>query len=121
MVSESCQLALFESPSPRQIGQCCWGTVSTSEWKPKLFRSWSDLSSASSGCPASGRRVGPFDKSLKEGMERGRVEGELQDKSRVVLQGLIMRAAGLVSWMLCLCWSGWLQADVANEGGAVVC
>lgn len=47
--------------------------------------------------------------SFKEGMERGRVEGELEDKSRVVLQGLIMRAAGLVSWMLCLCWSGWLQ------------
>lgn len=54
-------------------------------------------------------------------MERGRVEGEPEDKSRVVLQGLIMRAAGLVSWMLCLCWSGWLQADVANEGVAVVC
>lgn len=54
-------------------------------------------------------------------MERGRAEGELEDKSRVVLQVLIMRAAGLDSWTLCLCWSGWIQADVANEGGAVLC
>lgn len=75
-----------------------------------------------SGCPASGQQVGPFDKSFKEGTERGRVEGEpMEHKSRVVLQGLIMRGEGPVSWMLCWCWSGWLQADVANEGGAVVC
>lgn len=60
-------------------------------------------------------------RALRTGWSEGRVEGEPEDKSRVVLQGLIMRAAGLVSWMLCLCWSGWLQADVANEGGAVVC
>lgn len=52
-----------------------------------------------------------------------RAEGgeELEHKSGVVFQGLIMRAAGPVSWMLCRRWSGWLQADVANEGGAVVC
>lgn len=65
--------------------------------------------------------VSGFDESVKEGTERGRAEGEAEDKSRVVLQGLIMRAMGPVSWMLCLCWSRWLQADVANEGGAVVC
>lgn len=54
-------------------------------------------------------------------MEQGEGGGpEPEHKSRVVLQGLIMRAAGLVSWMLCLCWSEWLQADVANED-AVVC
>lgn len=70
------------------------------------------------GCPASGQWVS-FEESSKCGW--GRVEGEAEDKSWVVLQELIMRAAGLVSWMLCLCWSGWLQADVANEGGAVVC
>lgn len=58
-------------------------------------RSWSDLSSTSSGCPASGQWVGPFDKSFKEGTERGRVEGEPEDKSGVVLQGLIMRAPGV--------------------------
>lgn len=49
------------------------------------------------------------------------MEGEPEHKSRVVLQGLIMRGVGSVSWMLCLCWSGWLQADVANEGVAVAC
>ena len=48
----------------------------------------------------SGQQVGPFDKSFKEGTERGRAEGEPEDKSRVVLQRLIMRAAGLVSCMV---------------------
>ncbi|KAI9537650.1 hypothetical protein NQZ68_023895 [Dissostichus eleginoides] len=47
-----------------------------------MAESWSDLSSTSSGCPASGQPVGPFDMSFKEGMDRGRVEGELEDKSR---------------------------------------
>lgn len=76
----------------------------------------------SAECRASGRWVSPFDESFKEGWsEGGRREGEMEDKGRVVLQGLIMRAVGPVSWMLCLCWSEWLQADVANEGGAVVC
>lgn len=66
-------------------------------------------------------RSADLTRDLRRDWSEGRVEGEPEHKSRVVLQGLIMRAAGLVSWMLCLCWSEWLQADVANEGGAVVC
>ncbi|CAB1434146.1 unnamed protein product [Pleuronectes platessa] len=60
--SGSGQLAPFESPSPRQIA-------------------------------VSGQRLGPFDKSFKEGgRSEGGLEGEREDKSRVVLQALIMRA-----------------------------
>lgn len=44
-----------------------------------------------------------------------------QDKSWSVLQrAWLCVLRGQLSWMLCLCWSGWLQADVANEGDGVL-
>lgn len=99
----------FERPSPRQIGQ----HHRASAWKLKLsVMVWCVI--RQHGCPASGQWVS-FEESFKWGWrETQRTRAELCCKS------WLCSAAGLVSWILCLCWSGWLQADVANEGGAVV-
>ena len=100
---------------------CHLAPFSASAWKLWLSKVlvWSVISQ--DGCPASGQRVDPFDECFKQGIQSGREEGEAEDKSWFVFQGLIMRAVALVSWMLCLCWRESLQADVANEGGGVVC
>lgn len=62
---------------------------------------------------------------LTRALRRERSEGGWRESQRtraeLCCKGWLCVLRGLVSWMLYLCWSGWLQADVANEGGAVVC